>query len=389
MQPILYYGAVVVYRIFLHPLAKVPGPKLLAASALPKAIQHNLQGTWYKEVGRLHSKYGRVVRIGPNEVAVDGDPGWEDAYSLRKNGKDEFMRDPEWFDLTNDKTISHPSIFLTDRQGHRRQRRILAHAFSQAAMYQQEPVIMHFVDLFISRISVFAKDGKPIDLMRWFNYTTFDIIGELMFAETFDCLKDSEMHPWVGLIFNTLKAGEVLRFLFMYPITRVVVMALIGKKLSDARADHTALTIEKSERRMAQGPEGNGSKDFMWYILKHNDEKGMTKDEITGNSSALIVAGSETTATALSGISYYLTQNPKAMRILIDEIRSAFASEDQITMKSTAELTYLHACIEEGLRIFPPVVTTPTRISPGDFVGGYYLPKNVSLSRKRHVKKHY
>jgi cytochrome P450 len=104
----------------------------------------------------------------------------------------------------------------------------------------------------------------------------------------------------------------------------------------------------------------------------------MTKDEILGNSEALIVAGSETTATALSGITFYLSQNPTLLQILVDEVRSRFSSEEEITMKTAAELTYLQACIEEGLRIFPPVVVSPTRLSPGDFVGSYYLPKNVS-----------
>jgi hypothetical protein len=105
----------------------------------------------------------------------------------------------------------------------------------------------------------------------------------------------------------------------------------------------------------------------------------MTKNEILGNSEVLIVAGSETTATALSGITFYLGQNPTLLHILVDEVRSTFSSEEEITMKTAAELTYLQACVEEGLRIFPPVVVTPPKLSPGDFVGGYYLPKNVSL----------
>jgi cytochrome P450 len=106
----------------------------------------------------------------------------------------------------------------------------------------------------------------------------------------------------------------------------------------------------------------------------------MTEKEILGNSEILIVAGSETTATALSGITYYLGKNPRIMQLLVDEVRSRFSCDDEITMKTAAELTYLQACIEEGLRIFPPVVVSPTKLSPGDVVGGYYLPKNVSSS---------
>lgn len=326
--------------------------------------------------------------MAPDEVAVDGDPGWEDAYGFRRAGKEEFIRDPAFFNITNDKTVTHPSIFLTDREGHRRQRRILAHAFSQNAMYEQEPIIMKFVDLFISRIGEFAEKDTAIDIVKWFNFATFDIIGELTFGEPFGSLQESEMHPWVALIFGAIQSGEVMRFIFQYPLARWIVMSLIGKRLSEMRADHQALTIEKAERRMELGAEGTGAKDFMWYILKHNDEKGMTHNEILGNSSSLIVAGSETTATALSGLAYYLGKNPKTKQILVDEIRSKFSSEDQITMKSTAELPYMQACIEEGLRVFPPVVVTPTRVSPGDFVGGHYLPKNTRIVIHQHAVHH-
>jgi cytochrome P450 len=117
--------------------------------------------------------------------------------------------------------------------------------------------------------------------------------------------------------------------------------------------------------------------DVIRFILKNNTDKGMSRTEIKTNSENLILAGSETTATCLSGTMFYLGRNPDIMRIVVDEIRSRFATEDEITIKSTLDLTYMQACIEENLRMFPPVNASPTRVSPGDFVAGYYLPKNV------------
>jgi cytochrome P450 len=204
--------------------------------------------------------------MGPDEVAVDGDPGWEDVYALRRNGKEEFKRDPAFFDISTGQDVSHPSIFVTDRAGHSRQRRILAHAFSQSAMYEQEPVIKHYVDIFISRIHDFASAGTAIDIVKWFNFTTFDIIGELTFGESFNCLQQNEMHPWVALIFDAVYAGEIIRFFLKHALTRPIVTLLLGKTLREKRADHKALTAEKTARRVALGPEGLGTKDFMWYV---------------------------------------------------------------------------------------------------------------------------
>jgi len=77
--------------------------------------------------------------------------------------------------------------------------------------------------------------------------------------------------------------------------------------------------------------------------------------------------------------------NPPIMQRLVDEIRSNFTSEDEITIMSTLNLPYLQAVIEESLRAFPPVVVSPPRISPGDFVGGYFIPKGVSYTGYYHL----
>jgi cytochrome P450 len=94
---------------------------------------------------------------------------------------------------------------------------------------------------------------------------------------------------------------------------------------------------------------------------------------------SLIVAGSETAATLLSGCIYYLCTNPGVMNRLTGEIRSAFSKEDDMTFRSIASLPYLSAVIEESLRKYPPFVTSLARIVPqgGAFVDGHLVPEGV------------
>lgn len=66
------------------------------------------------------------------------------------------------------------------------------------------------------------------------------------------------------------------------------------------------------------------------------------------------MAGSETTASLLSGVIYYLLKNPSVLEKLVKEIRSAFPTEDTITIASVSSLKYEFAVLQEGLRIFPP-----------------------------------
>ena len=74
---------------------------------------------------------------------------------------------------------------------------------------------------------------------------------------------------------------------------------------------------------------------------------------MVGNANILIIAGSETTATLLSGATYLLLQNPAKLAQLQREVRSAFKSTDDISFASVAKLPYLHAVIEESFESGP------------------------------------
>ena len=76
----------------------------------------------------------------------------------------------------------------------------------------------------------------------------------------------------------------------------------------------------------------------------------------------------------------HLLRTPHAYTRLTSEIRTAFPTSPQ-NMKFTqlAELPYMNACIDEALRIFPPVPTGLTRTVPsgGDTVSGHFIPEEA------------
>ncbi len=106
----------------------------------------------------------------------------------------------------------------------------------------------------------------------------------------------------------------------------------------------------------------------------------MTFEEIRGTAQTLIVAGSETSATALSAAIFYLTKNAAALNKLASEIRAAFSHDSDITFATTQKLEYLSAVIDEALRMHPPVAAGfPRQARPGGAViCDYYMPEGVS-----------
>ena len=359
-----------IWRVFLHPLAGFPGPKLYAASYLPFLIQNQLQGTFVKDVLKIHEKYGPIVRISPDRLSVDGSIGWPDVFARRPH-QAEFDKVPQSYGSSN-----RVGILSSCREDHRRQRRTLAHAFSAAAISDQEGYIKHYVDLLMTKLGEASEADCPVDITRWFNYLAFDIVGELAFGEPFQSLENSDYHPWIAKLFGNLKAIATLLFFNHYPLLKPLIL-VFGRKHITNRAETEELARVKTARRLALG--GDTRKDFFTYILRHDkDGTGMTEEEKVQNASALLVAGSETTATTLSGLTFHLSCDKEIYDILTEEIRGAFTTEEEINIKSAAYLQFLHACVEETLRVYPPAGETPPRRSPGDFVREHYIPKGVS-----------
>lgn len=105
----------------------------------------------------------------------------------------------------------------------------------------------------------------------------------------------------------------------------------------------------------------------------------MSLDALSANARLLLVGGSETTATLLCGVTYLLLSNPQTLERLTAEVRSAFKSEDEINMSSVNDLNYMLACLDEALRVYPPVPLGLPRVVPkgGCEITGQFIPEDV------------
>ncbi len=109
----------------------------------------------------------------------------------------------------------------------------------------------------------------------------------------------------------------------------------------------------------------------------------MTRAEIIGTSRAILAAGAETTASTLSAATYYLLeQNPDMLHRVQSEVRTAFKTGDEITLRAVSKpglLPYLEAVLQESFRCFPPIPTSlPRKVGDaGAVIDGYSVPKDV------------
>lgn len=206
----------------------------------------------------------------------------------------------------------------------------------------------------------------------------------MAFGESFGCLDRGAFHSWVALIYETVKVGALeqatRRFADAGSWTQRTLLNLIPDHIRQRRRNHLIYSKEKVLRRL-RNPETD-HKDFIYYILKQQAKHDLHENEIILNGALFIVAGSETTANLLSGLFARLLWNTDKYQKLCSEIRSAFNFEKEITYESTSKLVYLNACIEEGLRIHPPVPTGLLRTVPkgGDVIDGHFVPGGTSVA---------
>jgi cytochrome P450 len=78
-------------------------------------------------------------------------------------------------------------------------------------------------------------------------------------------------------------------------------------------------------------------------------------------------------------VTYLLLTNPEAYEKLNGEVRSTFKSQDEINLISVNRLSYMLACLDEGMRMYPPIANGLPRVCPtgGSTVLGEYIPENV------------
>lgn len=371
----LYFIGSCLYYAFFHPLSKVPGPKLYSWSQIPY-LYHTLRGDWHIVLKDFHDRYGPAVRFTPNEVSFITADSWKQIYGHKTGGDKSFEKEPIHYKIDR----QDPHIINANNEDHKRMRRLLSHAFSEKALRNQEDVMKRYTDLFIEKLTAKARDGSIIDIVRWFNFVTFDLIGDLAFGEPFGCLESGCYHPWVRMIFETVKISPFAKL-----AERLGVASLAGlfvpTELKRSFDEHFQLSKQTVMRRL--DTQNTEREDFMSYILRHNDtKKGLTDGEIVENANVLIIAGSETTATLLSGTMFQLLTNRRCYDRLVEEIRSTFKSEEDITINNVNELKYLIAVFSEGFRMYPPVPSSLPRVVPegGEVVEGHYLPAKTLVS---------
>jgi len=132
--------------------------------------------------------------------------------------------------------------------------------------------------------------------------------------------------------------------------------------------------------------EGSNIQDLYYHLT---DEEGLedvkpSMDVIRSDGFLAVVAGSDTTATTLTALWYFLLQHPAKLDRLRNEVDLCFPpGGEPVDFTRMATMPYLNACINEALRLLPPTLDGSQRVTPpgsgGKIVGPYFIPEGTQV----------
>ena len=210
-------------------------------------------------------------------------------------------------------------------------------------------------------------------------YLTRSVLGELAFSEAFGSVRNRKTDSWIATILQAIKLGAYDSAIYrLSPRVWKIMPYFTPSKMTKEARNHVNQSKAKILARMEKGDLER--RDFCSYLFEKKEELGLTDWNLAGYANVLIMAGSETSAALLSGLTYYLCRTPEVYKKLKDEVRGRFKTADEITSVS-ATFPYLTAVIQEALRIYPPSPIAPPRITPkeGGMVADVFVPGGVGF----------
>lgn len=231
----------------------------------------------------------------------------------------------------------------------------------------------------------------PRNIGDWCNYLTFDIMGDLCFGKAFGMLERPDNRFAIDLLGNAAHRHLIcgsFPVLHKYHLDKV-----LFNKIASGRERYMSYSKVQAAERMKVGSDTD-RKDFFYYLLNAKDPEtgaGFSMAELWGESNLLIIAGSDTTSTALASAIFYLVHNPDAFAKLVKEVRSTFTDVEEIHIgPQLASCTYLRAVIDEGMRLSPPVGGILPRevLAGGIDIEGQHIPSGVAIGTPHYTIHH-
>lgn len=264
------------------------------------------------------------------------------------------------------KVVLGESLVSSEGPAWQRQRRMVQPGFHHRKIAGLAGLMTGETDAMLCRWR--ARAEAPLDVAAEMNRLALDIAGRALFG--------SGLGEAAAAIRGAVgDAGRVLE----RRLGNLVVLPVAVPTPANLRLRASLRTLDAIVSRLINERRGTGGAsgdDLLSTLLAARDEEaggGLSDREVRDQVLTFMVAGSETTALALTWTWYLLDRHPDADRRLRAELDEVLGGRTP-TAEYLPHLRFTRMVIEEALRLYPPVPLVVRDASVADFLGGYHIP---------------
>ncbi|PYI01806.1 cytochrome P450 [Aspergillus sclerotiicarbonarius CBS 121057] len=383
------------YRLYFHPLAKIPGPKLAALTNGYEFYFDVIKGGMFIwEIERLHKIYGPIIRINPREVHINDPEYYDEIYSSRTRRREKDPIQVAQFGLDG-------STFSSIRPEEHRQRRVhLDKFFSKQAITNTEHLIHESLDKIIRNLKDAYQTHRVVNLDSGFAGLTADVIYQYTFGFNPGNLDQEGFNENVRNGANALLRME--HVLYFFPFLQSIMgwlplgmlrrvnepaYALATQKL-DLYARGVA-ALERDRNRVKEDKEASNRKGAILDAISGPKipEHLRTPERLMNEGHSLAIAGTETTARSLAVGAYYLLTMEDVRTKLREELKSVMPTpETRVTWTELEKLPYMSGVVNETLRLSTGISSRIARIAPTETLvyKDHVIPPGSLFSQLHH-----
>ncbi|KAL4776899.1 cytochrome P450 [Aspergillus nidulans var. acristatus] len=390
---ILRTAWVVIYRVYFHPLAKVPGPLLARITWLYSFWYNIVTKRFYLRVRELHEQYGPVIRITPDEIHLSDPENLEKIYFVGSR----YPKDAAFYGAFG----ADRSVFTAPSPDvHRVKRAALNPFFSRKKVLELEDIVQDKAEKLVGRMKKAFNSTGAIDLHHGFRAISVDVITDYAFGDSYNFLDRDDF----GIdFFNGFRdTGPALWTFQQFPIIQRVAKKMpfwlaerLSAPLALRRSQHMSSRAQVLKVKAAVERGEKASRTTIFHeLLRPDAAEGYAVpnvDELSSEAQNILGAASDTTGNTLTIAAYNVVRNPDIYARLSAEIKEAFPNpKGHLEFVALEKLPYLTAVIKEGLRLSFGVPGRLPRVvpPPGAEFNGYHVPPGTVVSMSSWIMHH-
>ena len=259
-------------------------------------------------------------------------------------------------------------IIVSDGKFWRRQRTMIQPAFSRKNVHHMCDMIKTVTQSLIPQWKQKAERGEAIDITTEMSEFALEVILRAIISDDLDkIIAEQGGNPFAFLTEDTTRDLAVAM--------RFRQLGKLIQKVIDSRRHVSG--------EAGGGPSSNGQQDIddlLSALMAATDKNGtnMTDKELIDEVMTMIIAGHETSAGTLNWVWYELSQHPDADARAYKEV-SSFVNNDTISTDDLSKLSFTKQCINEALRLYPPVWLFSRKAINDDVIQGYSVPAGTNI----------